>query len=558
VSLRALALLLIPGLAAAQHQHAPPPDDSRIDLVQLPQPKHMDGIGDAHIPITTKSPETQQWFDQGLRLLHCFWDYEALKAFEQSVRLDPDCAMCHWGVAGAINFRGGSDTQSKEEMDKAKQLGDSATDLEQRYIAADLAARDKKGDEAAQAYSREMEALISRYPDDLQAKVLLALHANRGYESSGDPRSGTLYSQALLSSLLTRYPEDAAVNHYWIHAVEDSAHPEWAMDSAAKLGRLAPASGHMVHMPGHIYYRTGDYEHAREIFLAAKRVDEDYLASQHVTPRDDWNYAHNLSYLAADCAEAGRYAEAVEHARSLRGLYDDPGNSGNPTFYVLQIASTEARLAIRYGKWQDAIDHPMNFGVDDAHLSAWARGYRDGLVAYARGMLALEQDRLDDAAQSSLVLDAQLWRLSKEDVPDKDDYGRTRTLKLLGVAAAELRGTLVAKKGDYEGARKILRKAADDERDLGYSEPPQYARPVLEVLADAAVRAGKFDDALAAYREDLILRPKAGFALYGIAAAYDQAGQHNEAKKAFVEFLAAWAHADPDLPQVRAAAKVQQ
>jgi tetratricopeptide (TPR) repeat protein len=318
-----------------------------VDLAKLPAPQHIEGIGHSQIAITTKSPEAQEWFDQGLALLHCFWDYEALRAFERAVRLDPDCAMCHWGLSRALAFQAGTDDKVKQELSRAKELAPKTSDHEQRYIRAYAASQDEKRDE----FTSTMEALIDRYPDDIEAKLLLAFHSNGGYDNNGDPRSGALYAQMLLKNILRDHPDNAAPNHYWIHAMEGSGHPEWALESAEKLGRLAPASGHMVHMPGHIFYRLGDYERARQIFLAALRVDQDYMANQHVAARDDWNYGHNLSYLIADCAEEGRYTEAREHARSLQGLANDPDRSVSPWRSVLQIGSTEARLAIRFANW---------------------------------------------------------------------------------------------------------------------------------------------------------------------------------------------------------------
>ena len=150
--------------------------------------------------------------------------------------------------------------------------------------------------------------------------MLLAGSLISGYDSRRDPLPGLLYAQALLRNLLRDFPLDAAVNHYWIHAVEGSDHPEWALESAEKLGKLAPGSGHVVHMPGHIFYRVGDYERARQVFLQAERVDRDYMTRQRVDLRNDWNYAHNLSYLIAGCAEAGQvgrdlYAQAAPGKR---------------------------------------------------------------------------------------------------------------------------------------------------------------------------------------------------------------------------------------------------
>src|SRR5207247_5612198 len=114
-----------------------------VDLVKLPEPQRISGIGGSHIPITTKSPEAQQWFDQGLALLHSFWDYEALRAFEQCVRLDSDSAMCHWGIARALDIRGGHNEQVEQELRMATEVAKTASDREQRYIRADVGSREK-------------------------------------------------------------------------------------------------------------------------------------------------------------------------------------------------------------------------------------------------------------------------------------------------------------------------------------------------------------------------------------------------------------------------------
>ena len=544
-------LLFSSALAFGQNPHHHATEAVRIDLAKLPAPQHLDGIGHAHLAITTKSPEAQQWFDQGLALLHCFWDYEALRAFEQAARLDPDCAICHWGTARALASLNAKD-QAKTELKKAEELAPKASDHEQRYIRADAKSDDDKSDDADKEFAKEMEALIDHYPDDLDARLLYALSLNHGYDDDGSPRSGSVYGQEMLRELLAQHPDNAAANHYWIHAVE-SSHPEWAIASAERLGSLAPASGHMVHMPGHIFYRVGDYERARQIFLNSMRVDRDYMERQHVSPANDWNYAHNISYLIADCAEEGRYQEAQEHAKQLAGLYDDPDHSGNPNFYVLQVGSTEERLAIRFGDWDTAVAHPLDFGVPDSKLSVWARGYRDGLLAYARGMKAAQSGQPAEAEQQSGMLDALLWRLSKEDVDEENKHSRDRVVKLLGTASLELRGQISAAKGDLDTARKLLERAGKDETELGYSEPPQYSRPPLEVLGEVLIQAGKFTEARDAYTKDLVERPHSGFALYGIANAWQKEGKRDQAAKAYREFLDAWSHADPDLTQVKSA-----
>ena len=194
--MRAFAIsLLVCACALAQDHHHAPDAGTTVDLATLPKPVSMEGIGHSHIAITTKSPEAQRWFDQGLALLHCFWDYEALRAFAEAVRLDPDCAMCHWGIARALTMRGGNEDRAKAELAKAlaqvDDLSAKTSDREQRYIRADATSEDKKGDEADRAFAKEMEALIERYPDDVEAKLLYALHLMHGYDEKGDPLLGT-------------------------------------------------------------------------------------------------------------------------------------------------------------------------------------------------------------------------------------------------------------------------------------------------------------------------------------------------------------------------------
>ena len=550
------AVLLACSLLFAQtpHHHA---DESspEMDLSKLPPAVKIEGLGQSHIAITTKSPEAQQWFDQGLALLHSFWDYEALRSFEQAVRLDPDCALCHWGLYRALSF-GNQEQAAKVELAKAKELMAKASEHERFYILAAVNEREDKdkGKDNTTAYRDEMHKLIDRYPDDVEAKLFLIDGGlDWGYKPDGDPRPDTIYTQTMLRDILHAEPRNAAANHYYIHAVEDSQHPEWALGSADLLGTLAPASGHMVHMPGHIYYRVGNYEKARQTFLAALKVDEDYMQREHLTPRDDWNYAHNISYLISTCAEEGRLEEAETLLSRLKGLSDDPDRSDNPPFYIFQIAATEARLSIRFAQWGRVIDHPLNFGVADSELNAFARAYRDGLVAYASGMQALEKGDFQRAAEASDQLDALLWRTSKQDAGDKQKGLQRNVGRILSVASFELRGNIASRRDRFEEARDLLNIAVKNERELGYSEPPAYSRPALESLGYACIRAGHWDEARQAFQQVLEERPKSGFGLYGIALAWEKQGDREKAAQAYRDFLDAWKNADPDLPQVQAA-----
>jgi tetratricopeptide (TPR) repeat protein len=453
-----------------------------------------------------------------------------------------------------MEFGGSAADQLKPVVTRMKALASGASDHEQRYIRSVVESFGKKGEEASQAYQREMEAIIYRYPDDLDAKLFLALSLENGFDDKGGPQPGELYAIGILRDILRNHPDHAAAKHYWIHAVEASEHPEWALESAEKLGRLAPGSGHMVHMPGHIFYRTGDYERARKSFLDSIQVDEAYMRAQKMEPEDDRNYADNLSYLIANSAEEGRAKEAFEYSARLEPLARsaaDASHPGSATFYVIQIGGTRPRLAIRFGEWQKATDRPVDFGIPEDRLPAAARALRDGVVIYAKAMQALEREDFEGGARASDQLDALLWRFTRDQ--EQTDRTAQRVGEILGVASKELAGNVASHRGNYEHAKELLKEAVEAEKKLGYSEPPLYSRPSLESLGYAAIRAGQWEAARNAFRQVLVFRPKSGFGYYEIALAYDKEGNRSAAVKAYQEFLASWQHADEDLAMVRAA-----
>jgi tetratricopeptide (TPR) repeat protein len=524
----------------------------------LPPPPLMQGIGDASMKITTNSDLAQQYFNQGLRLLHCFWDFESYRAFKEAARQDPNAPMAYWGEFEALKMRGRVMEDTHAALEKAKSLMDKASDHEQFYIRAaeHEIDQDKPGESAA--YQHEMESLIDRYPNDLDAKALLALDLMHGYDSDGLPREGELYSQAILQNLLAAHPDNAAANHYWIHAMEGSSRPEAALRSADILKSLAPNSGHMVHMPGHIYWRVGDYEKARQSFLDSVHVDEAYMAAEGIKPEEDWNYAHNLAYLIAACAESGRYHEGLEWAKKLRDI-PTPVQMTSGSFVVWAGASV-ARVHFRFGDWNAVPEDPVGFGMDAASASLPAKAYSDGLNTYAKGMAAIEANDLVEASRQAEFLDAQLWRLEATKPEKTDESAMTmpdenlqQILNLLGTMSLDLRGNLEFARGNMSKAMELLQQAAAKEKKLGYSEPPRYFRPEEESLGYAYLNSKQWDKARDAFNEELRQRPKSGHALYGIAQSYALAGDTSEATSAYRDFLAAWPHADPDLPQVKQA-----
>ncbi len=517
---------------------------------ELSPPPLMQGIGDAKLKITTSSDAAQAYFNQGLRLLHCFWDFEAYRAFKEAARQDPSAAMAYWGEFEALKFRGPVKEEGEAALEKAKSLADKASEHERFYIRAAGHEVDGEKPEERTAYQREMEALVDRYPDDLDAQAFLGLALMGGYEPEGRPREGELYSQAVLHKLLTAHPDNTAANHYWIHTMETSSHPEDALPSADILASLAPSSGHLVHMPGHIYWRVGDYEKARHSFLASLKVDEAYMAAQGIKSEEDWNYYHNLAYLIAACAESGRYQEGLEWAKKLR---DVPAPTGMTSAnFITWAGSSLVRVHFRYGDWQAVPGDPVSFGTEPSSAGVAAKAYSEGLNIYAKGMAALEKGDLAEAAAQSEHLDASLWRVEaakpkkKDDGAAQDDQAEDpmEILNLLGTLSLDLRGNLKITQGDTAEGVSLLQQAVEKQGTLNYTEPPHYYRLEQESLGYAYLRSRQWEKARDAFNEALRERPKSGLILYGIAQSYAMPGDIPRATSAYRDFLTAWQHAD--------------
>jgi hypothetical protein len=554
--------------------HAMPATIDEMPPEKYPVPQELTGIGNVHLKITA-SPEAQMWFDQGLNLYHDFWDYESVRAFQQSVRVDSQCAMCYWGLYLAETFRRGSSKHFADQaLAKAVSLKGHASKAERLYIeasAAHAAANGEKDDTGESQDVKIWRKLVKRAPKDTEARIFLAESLMDGYDDDGNPKKGQKEGIAILQSVLKDEPENSAANHYWIHAVEASPKPEQALHSAEILGRLAPTSGHMVHMPGHIFYRMGDYARAQESFAASTQADEHYMQTQQVQVDDDWNYVHNMMYAIANAMEAGHLAEATSLSAKLKDARGQLEASLYPWSPRDSMARLDPRLpvALRTADWAQALEllggsHPLE---TQPNLVFLARQLTD----FATGMQAVEAHDLARAQEASTRLDAELWRISqrlkdedaaeeKEKDKKKDDNAPKLTLmpdawpkplvSNLSIMSLELRAAIRAQEKHPDEAKKLFAQAAQEEKDLGYREPPSFIRPVGETEAAALLQASAWTDAKAAYQKALVERPMSGFPLYGIALSSEQAGDTKAATTEYTEFVAAWKDADANLLQL--------
>jgi tetratricopeptide (TPR) repeat protein len=567
----------------------PPPE-------QLPAPVKMTGIGNGHITIKANT-EAQAWFDQGLNLLHDFWDYESAKAFEQGIRVDPKCAMCWWGLAQAEEMRGDPGTvYGKRALEEAGRLKGHASTADKLYIEASQAGEanqnaDQSGakDSGKAGQVTILRRLVAKEPKEIQPRIFLAEAVGDGYDGKGEPRAGQKERIAILEGILKDAPNDSAANHYWIHAMEPGLHPELAIASSARLASLAPASGHMVHMPGHIYYRVGDYADAEHWFAASTDADERYMREQHVGVDDDWNYVHNMMYGIANLMEEGKLTEASALSDRLAGARGEL----SATLYVWsardQMSRVSRRLpvALRVGDWDAVLTMVGQAKLSDGEKTANLRFLAMELGEFATGMRALEQKDVAVAQAASDRMDAGLWRGEREQkeraegamkaasgiaapgkagpaagaaaakvepamamAPVMPDADAGALMTSLTVASLELRAGVVAAQGKLDEAKKMYAEAEKKEKQMGYHEPPFYIRPVGETEAEALIAAKDYAGAKTAYEAALVERPKSGFELYGLARVKELSGDSSGAREGYAEFLKAWPGADAALPEV--------
>jgi tetratricopeptide (TPR) repeat protein len=541
----------------------PPPE-------QLPVPIRMTGIGNSHITIKANA-EAQAWFDQGLSLMHDFWDYESAKAFEQAARVDPQCAMCYWGLAEVEGFRGGPEKiYGTKALAKAGELKKHASGSDKLYIEAAQAGADAKNGDNAPAILI-LRKLVKKHPQDIEARIFLANALGDGYDDKGEPQAGTKEKIAILEGAMKDAPNDSAANHYWIHAMEPSNHPERAIPSAALLASLAPTSGHMVHMPGHIYYRVGDYADADKWFSASTAADEKYMHEQHVGPDDDWNYVHNMMYRIANLMEQGRLAEANALSDRLAGARGQLSATLYNWSARDQMARVSRRLpvALRLGDWDGVLTLLDNAPIAENDKTANLLFLKSELREFAVGMRALDRNDAVAAKAASERFDAGLWRVQQDQadaeqptkldaakkdappmIPVNPDAESGPLVCALSVASLELRAGVLVAQGKLEPAKKLYAQAATEEKKLGYHEPPFYIRPVAETEAGALLKAKDYAGAKTAYEAALVERPASGFELYGIARTKELSGDAAGARVGYQAFLKAWPTADAGLPEV--------
>ena len=500
------------------------------------------GLGDLHHPVSTHNPQAQQFFDQGLRFIYAFNHDEAARSFQHAAELDGKLAMAYWGVAEAVgpNYNDPADPErykhAHDAVQKAVDLSGSASPSEQAYIAA-LAKRfpaDPASDlkKAAEDYRDAMRQLVSDYPDDLDAATLFAeagmnLHPWGLWHTDGTPEAGTEEIVSTLESVMKRDPNHLGAIHYYIHAVEASNNPERALAGANKLATLAPGAGHIVHMPAHVYIRTGDYDAAVKTNEKAAEVDRAYIKAtgvQGIYPM--MYYSHNLHFIAMCSAMNGNYLEARKNADLLSQnvgphVKDMPPLEG---FMTIPVA-----VEIRFHHWSELLKMPQ----PDAGMKTATVFWH-----FARGLALAGTGKLTEAeAEYKIVSEAE------EATPPEAIFQmpiNNKAKDIMKIAQNVLGAKIAIAKKDNAGAIAMLRDAVAIQDTLKYGEPPDWFYPVRESLGGTLLMSGDAAGAEKVFRADLDRNPRNPRSLWGLRQSLLQQKREYDAGFIQKEFESSW------------------
>jgi tetratricopeptide (TPR) repeat protein len=500
------------------------------------------GLGDLHHPVSTKNAQAQQFFDQGLRFIYAFNHDEAARSFQHAAELDPKLAMAYWGVAEAVgpNYNDPADPgryqHAHRAVQKAVDLSEQASPSDRAYVQA-LAKRfpaDPKSDlkRAAEDYRDAMRQVVSEFPDDLDAATLFAeagmnLHPWGLWHIDGTPEAGTDEIVSTLESVMKRDPNHLGAIHYYVHAVEASPTPERALAGANKLAALAPGAGHIVHMPAHIYIRTGDYEAAVKTNEQAAEVDRAYIRStgaQGIYPM--MYYSHNLHFIAMCAAMNGNYAASRKNADLLvenvgRHVKDMPPLEG---FMTIPMA-----VEIRFHHWNEILKMPQPDSSMKTAIVFWhfGRGLAlagTGKVTEAEGEYKIVSDA-EAATPPDVIFTMPINNKAKDIMKIAED--------VLGARIA------VAKK-DNGGAIAMLRDAVALQDTLKYGEPPDWFFPVRESLGATMLMNGDAAGAEKIFRDDLDRNLRNPRSLWGLHQALLEQERGYDAGFVQKQFESSW------------------
>lgn len=495
------------------------------DTAMLSKPRILEGLGNLRYKVSTKSPKAQAFFEQGLRLVYGFNHWEAIQSFGEAVRLDPGFAMGHWGLALAFgpNLNDWNPVDREriafESIQKAQKNATNATPVERDFIDALAARYDGKAhdirDSLNARYAEAMKTLAGKYPGDHEVQTLYADAIMNTmpwdyWEADGSPKPATRDARRVLEDVLMKFPDHAGAHHLYIHLMEASPTPEIATRSARFLEEAMPAAGHIVHMPAHIYFRTGEYERGVDLNIKASRVDEDYLArSANQGAYRQSYYPHNVDFVSYGSYMEGRSNLAIQTALKLAYKSNFSGPMSEYFLAEPMVAYT------RFGKWNDilSLPDPGTKVMLAQVLWRFSRGLallRSGYTSEAR----FELDKLDSLNQLDTL---KSLYITFNPVSDAS-----------GISSKILRAEIQIKEGKIDEAIKNLSEAVKIEDNMRYTEPPDWKIPARHYLGAALMEANKLTEAEKVYADDLKINRENAWSLTGLHQTQLKQGRRTE------------------------------
>jgi tetratricopeptide (TPR) repeat protein len=527
---------------------APPTVDAKwyTSNNKAPLFKGMDCV---NYPISTKSKEAQKYFNQGLALSYGFNHAEAARSFYYATKLDQECAMCFWGFAYVLgpNYNAGMEPdnyqRAYEAIQQAIKLQDNATDKEKALIQA-LAKRyvAKPVEDRSQldvAYSNKMKEVSNKFPDDVDINVLYAesvmdLHPWDLYNKNGSAKKWTPEIVALFEKILKKDSKHIGANHFYIHAVEASNTPQRANASAQFFDDgNAKYLGHLVHMSSHVYIRTGEYHKGTLGNIKAVKVDSNYITMCHAQGAYPLAYyPHNYHFMAGTATMEGnsKWAmiganETSNHVHSKTMI--EPGWSTLQHYYVIPYY-----VAVKFGQWNEIMKMKL---VNDTLK------YPVAIYHYARGMAYLGQKKINLAKAELVSLDV----LANDKSLEKITIWEINSMfNIVQIASKVLKAEILASERNYVQSINLLQKAVAIEDGLNYNEPPDWFFSVRHYLGAIQIEAGRYDDAIKTYEEDLKRLPKNGWAHHGLKLAYEKLNNKDKVEEMERLIAKSWATAD--------------
>ena len=509
----------------------------------------LEGLDSINYEITTKDTLVQKYFNQGMTLAYGFNHAEAARSFYYATKLDPTCAMAFWGYAYVLgpNYNAGMEPdnyqRAYEAIQTAKELSKNSTQKEKELIET-MAIRyaQKPPEDRYQLdidYSIAMKTLYNTYPDDSEISVLYAesimnLHPWDLYDKEGEAKEWTPEIVSLLESNLQKYPNHPGAHHFYIHAVEASNTPERANNSAKIFDDgLVSGSGHLLHMPSHIYIRTGEYHKGTLSNIAAVKADSTYVTQCHAQGAYPLGYyPHNYHFMAATATLEGNSHWAMIGANKVSEhvhpeIMKQPGWGTLQHYYI-----TPYNVAVKFKKWDDIL--AMQFETYDLNYIKAIRHYAEGMAHLGKG----------NQKKAKLELQ-QLLKLSKEEsLKEVTIWDINTVYDLVSIATKVLEAELWASEGEFDTSIILLKDAVAIEDALNYNEPPDWFFSIRHHLGNIQLKAEHYENAIKTFEDDLKRLPKNGWAHHGLKQAYEKLGNTEKAKHYEDLIKMSWIDAD--------------